>query len=117
MIWKWNPLRGRCTCIGDLWWLPRWKPSVLHSLSWVIPLSRVKLIVERGDFGIFLSGIMVFWPELAFSRLNRRDLGGVWSSTCFVLSVTIAFSLSLRDVFSNSLVANAFFRVSTWKQG
>lgn len=70
----------------------------------------MKLIVEIGDFGIFLSGILAL-PELAFSRLNLRDLGGVQSSTCFALSLTIAFSL--RDVLSNSLLANAFFRVST----
>lgn len=72
----------------------------------------MKLIVEIGDFGIFLSGILAL-PEQAFSRLNLRDLGGVQFSTCFVLSVAIAFSLSLGDVFSNSLLANAFFRVST----
>jgi len=79
---------------------------VLHSLSWVIPIA------ERGDFSIFLSGILAL-SELAFSRLNLRGLGGVRSSTCFVLSLVVAFSFSLRDDFSSSLLANAFFRVST----
>lgn len=72
----------------------------------------MRLIAEQGDFGIFLSGILALL-ELAFSRLNLRDLGGVRSSTCFVLSLAVAFSFSLRDVFSSSLVANVFLSVST----
>jgi hypothetical protein len=75
----------------------------------------VELIAKSGDFGVFLSGILAL-PELTFSKLNLRDLGGVRSGNCFNLLLLNVFSLSLSDVFSNSLVVNAFFRVSTWKK-